>query len=224
MAERGMYRPGRYPRRRGGTGDRTLTARLDRLLTLVAERRRLEAIERPLRTRVAAEMTARHQRGGADQFRRPGGLISLVMPRPTWDIFDQRAFTDWLVANGHSDLVTQRVVVTDHACLIALVGAPSRSGRVSQRKLTGCVAVVVEADAGAPELLDVKVGDDGGLRTLAGETIPGVRATIREPWVQVCAAASSERMDVVAGGGAPSDRFRQAPNSDLGEHTPQSRS
>lgn len=205
MAERGMYRSGRYQRRRGGTGGHTLTAQLDRLLTLVAERRRLEAIERPLRTRVAAEMTARHRQGGDDQFRRPGGLISLVVPRPTWDIFDQQAFTDWLVANGHGELVTERVVVTDHACLIALVRARGRSGRVSQRKLTGCVAVVIEADANAPEFLDAKVGNDGGLLTMDGETIPGVRATIREPWVQVCAAASSERLDVVAGGGAPGD-------------------
>ncbi|MGH8895772.1 MAG: hypothetical protein ACRDZ4_01815 [Egibacteraceae bacterium] len=199
MAEQTTHRSGRYYPRRSGARGNAFATRLDRLITLVGQRRRLEAVERPLRLRVAVDMTARYQQGGPDQFRRSGGLISLVVPRPRWEIFDQQAFAGWLVANGHSQLVTERVVVTDHACLVALVRATGRSGRVSQRKLNACVTVRVEADADAPEHLNVKVSDDSRLLTRDGETIPGVRGIIRDPWVQVCAAANRGRMNVVAG-------------------------
>lgn len=175
-------------RRRGGAGGGVFGARLDRLITLVAARRRLEAAERPLRTRVAAEMATRSQRGGSNQFRRPGGLISLVAPQPRWDIFDQQAFADWLVANGHSELVTERVVVTDHQHLVALLRGTARSGRVSQRKLNTCLTVQLEANGDAPERLDATAGDDGTLTTRDGEAVPGIRRVVREPWVRVFAA------------------------------------
>ncbi|MGH8905877.1 MAG: hypothetical protein ACRD0K_05045 [Egibacteraceae bacterium] len=188
-------------RRRGTAGGNALISRLDRLITLVAERRRIEAVERPLRSRIAAEMAAHARQGGPDQFRRPGGLISLVAPRPRWDVFDQQAFTDWLVSNGHSHLVTERVVVTDHASLSALLKDTQRSGRVSRRKLSACVEVRLQAYADAPEHLDVTVGDEGRLLTRDGQAIPGVRGVMRDPWVQVCAAASTSLLDAAASGG-----------------------
>jgi hypothetical protein len=198
MVERTVSRSGQYRRRRNAARASVFGAQLDRLITLVAERRRIEALERPLRTQVATEMTARYRQGGPGQFRRPGGLISLVAPQPHWEIFDPQAFAGWLVANGHGQLVTERVVVTDHPRLIALLRGTARSGRVSQRKLNACVTVQLEADADAPAHLDATVGDDGRLLTCNGETIPGVRKVIREPWVQVCAAANVQRIDDVA--------------------------
>jgi hypothetical protein len=187
MIEPTMSRSTRHRRPRAGTN--TFGGRLDRLITLVAARRRLEIAERPLRTQLAAEMTARHRQGGPNRFRRPGGLISLVAPPPRWDFFDEQTFAKWLIANGHGHLVTERVVVIDHTNLIALLRGAGRSGRVSQRRLNACLAVQLEASSDAPERLDATVGDDGMLFTRDGEVIPGVRRILREPWVHVIAAA-----------------------------------
>jgi hypothetical protein len=194
MVEQTTHRSGISHWRGSGAGTNGFSARLDRLVALVAQRRRLEAVERPLRARVAAEMTACSQQGGPERFRRPGGLISLVVPRPRWDVFDQQAFTGWLIANGHNHLVTERVVVTDHASLIALLREEGRSGRVSRRRLRACATVALEAAADAPDRLGAVVRDDGTLTTRDGEAIPGIRVIVREPWVQVCAAASRRRM------------------------------
>jgi hypothetical protein len=175
--------------RRPGVRTNTFGGRLDRLITLVAVRRRLENAERPLRMQLAAEMTARHRQGGPNRFRRPGGLISLVAPPPRWNFFDEQTFAKWLVASGHGHLVTERVVVTDHADLVALLRGAGRSGRVSQRKLNACLTVQLEVNSDAPEHLDATVRNDGMLFTRDGEVIPGVRRILREPWVQVIAAA-----------------------------------
>lgn len=187
-------------RRRRKAGLSALLARLDWLVDLVAERRRIEAVERPLRARLAAEMATYARRGGLHQFRRPGGLVSLVAPQPRWDVFDEQAFAGWLVANGHDQLVTERVVVTDHPSLIALLRGTSRPGRVSASKLDACLAVVVEPDADAPDHLSVKVDDDGRLVARDGEVIPGVRRVTRAPWVRVCSAAPTPQTTVGVGG------------------------
>lgn len=176
----------RYRRARRSTGAHAFLARLDRLVDLVAERRGIEALERPLRARVAAEMRAYAQRGGLDQFRRPGGLVSLVEPQPRWECFDQQAFASWLAANGYNHLVREQVVVLDHARLAGLLRWPER---VAVSKLQACVAVVAEPYPDAPEQLDVQVREDGMLLARDGHVVPGVRRVVREPWVQVCAAA-----------------------------------
>lgn len=167
-------------------------ARLDRLVDLVAERRDLEALERPLRARVAAEILTYAKRGGSDQFRRPGGLVSLVEPQPRWECVDPQAFAGWLVANGHDQLVKERVEVIDHACVIALLRRP---GRVSTSKLAAWMAVVAEPYPDAPDQLDVEVREDGMLVTHDGQVVPGVRRVVREPWVQVWAGATLPRAE-----------------------------
>lgn len=177
----------RYRRSRRGAGLHAFLARLDRLVDLVAERRDIEALERPLRARVAAEMLAYARRGGTDQFRRPGGLVSLVEPQPRWECVDPQALASWLVTNGYDHLVRERVEVTNHALAIELLRRP---GRVSTSKLTACMTVVAEPHPDAPDLLDAQVGDDGKLIARNGQIVPGVRRVVREPWVQVCAAAT----------------------------------
>jgi hypothetical protein len=162
-------------------------ARLDRLVDLVAERRDIEALERPLRARVAAELLTYSSRGGSKRFRRPGGLVSLVAPQPHWECFDSQAFAGWLVANGYDHLVRERVAILDHACVIKLL---RRSGRVPVNKLQACMAVVAEPHPDAPDQLDVQVREDGMLLTRNGQVIPGIRQVVREPWVQVCAGAA----------------------------------
>lgn len=177
---------GRY-RREGAQADaRSLYARVDRLVALVAERNALQAVERPLRDSVAAGMAALARRGGVVQVRRAGGLVSLVEPPLEWHLFDQQAFARWLVANGYEHLVTQRVSVTDEA---ALAGLLRRAGRVSTNRLRACLTIVVQPRADAPERLDATVRDDGVLVAADGQIIPGVRQVIRQPWVRVCAAA-----------------------------------
>lgn len=182
----------RYRRGRRAAGAHAFLTRLDRLVDLVAERRGIEALERPLRTRVAAEMLAYARRGGSDRFRRPGGLVSLVEPQPRWECFDQQAFASWLVTNGHDQLVRERVVVTDHASVIGLLRRP---GAVPVSKLATCVAVVAEPYPDAPDRLDVQVREDGVLLARDGQVVPGVRRVVREPWIQVCAGAPIPRVE-----------------------------
>lgn len=184
----------RYRRGRRGAGLHAFLARLDRLVDLVAERRDLEVLERPLRARVAAEMLAYARRGGSDQFRRPGGLVSLVEPQPRWECCDPQAFTSWLSINGYDHLIRERVEVTDHAFVIGLLGRP---GRVSTSKLAACMTVVTEPHPDVFDQLDARlaaqVREDGMLVTCDGQVVPGVRRVLREPWVQVCAAATLPR-------------------------------
>jgi hypothetical protein len=142
-------------------------------------------------------MRAYADRGGVGQFRRPGGLVSLVQPQPHWECFDQQAFASWLVTNGYDHLVREQVVVVDHACLARLL---RWSERVAVSKLNTCVAVVAEPYPDAPEQLDVQVRGDGMLLTRDGQVVPGVRRVVREPWVQVCAAAP---LPHVEGRGSP---------------------
>jgi hypothetical protein len=175
-----------HRRSRRGAGIYAFLARLDRLVDLVAQRRGIEALERPLRARVAAEMLTYARRGGVDQFRRPGGLVSLVEPQPRWEYFDQQAFAGWLIANGYDQLVRERVVIIDHASVIGLLRRP---GPVQVSKLHACMAVMAEPLPDALDHLDVQMREDGMLLTRNGQVVPGVRRIAREPWVQVCAGA-----------------------------------
>lgn len=184
--------PVRYRRGRRSAGAHAFLARLDRLVDLVAERRGIEDLERPLRARVAVEMLAYSRRRGVDQFRRPGGLVSLVEPQPRWECFDQQAFAVWLAGNGYGQLVREQAMVLDHERLIGLLRRP---GPVQASKLQACVAIVAEPYPDAPDQLDVQVREDGMLLTRDGRVVPGVRRVVREPWVQVCAGASIPRAE-----------------------------
>lgn len=201
---------------------------LDDLLTLKARERAAGDAVKTVKAKAETMAIERHADEGARTWDRPDGGISIVQPKPRFDIVDPDLFVAWLTDNGHGAVVIERLVVTDAETLADTVrfildrkpdtNTDDPSGDVAltgadavdlERILIDSTKLVSEPAANWHEHVNVSTPGERAapgsypVATPDGETVPGVEYVVSPPsGIQVRPAKSIvERFAAKIGGG-----------------------